>query len=123
MDKYFITLLKLIGLSILFSLSFSLFAQPEITVKSLFDNENKEDSQSNPNSEVEQSLQATVITSAETGKEIDIDSLPYDEFHRITPSTTMRAYLRAVNQRDYALATNYLDYRNLPPEVKAIAPE
>lgn len=35
----------------------------------------------------------------------------------------MQAYLRAARQRDYALATNYLDYRNLPPEVKVIAPE
>lgn len=129
MGKHFISLLKLIGLSILFSFSLSSFAEPEVTVKSLIDKESKEQEQhaaaQEKGAELKQAVKATAITTAvkEQGGELDIDSLPFDEFHRITPSSAMQAYLRAARQRDYALATNYLDYRNLPPEVKVIAPE
>lgn len=34
----------------------------------------------------------------------------------------MQAYLRAARDRDFLLATNYLDYRNLPPQVTSISP-
>ena len=129
MGKHFISILKLIGLASIFSFSLSSFAEPEVTVKSLIDKESKEQEQQaaaqEKGAEVKQALKTTAITTAvkEQGGELDIDSLPFDEFHRITPNSSMQAYLRATRKRDYALATNYLDYRNLPPEVKVIAPE
>ncbi len=129
MARHKLTIFKLIGLSMLFCFSLHISAEPEVTVKSLMDKDSKVDAQDESSSkgeeEVKQVIKAAAVSSAvkEKGEELDIDSLPYDEFHRITPSSSMQAYLKAARNRDFNLATHYLDYRNLPPEVKVIAPE
>ncbi|WP_392343291.1 hypothetical protein [Pseudoalteromonas prydzensis] len=68
MGKHFISLLKLIGLSILFSFSLSSFAEPEVTVKSLIDKESKEQEQhaaaQEKGAELKQAVKATAITAA-----------------------------------------------------------
>jgi len=46
--------------------------------------------------------------------EEDPTSGPYDEYHRSTPRSSILALASAIKSKDYELATNYLDLRNLP---------
>ncbi len=39
---------------------------------------------------------------------------PYDEYNRITPRSSLIAFVLAVDEKDYERAINYLDLRNLP---------
>lgn len=41
-------------------------------------------------------------------------SIPYDEFNRSTPRSSLLALAAAIKEKDYEKAVNYLDLRNLP---------
>lgn len=51
------------------------------------------------------------------------EDVPDDEFRRGQPRSSFQGFLYAVKKQDYALASNYLDYRNLPEEVIAVGEE
>lgn len=120
---------KCIGLIALFFVCMQVGATPEVTVKSLLEKESETTKQTNKSrsdnddSKVKQAVKTKAVVSAvteESDGELAIGDLPYDEYQRVTPSSAMQAYLRATRKRDFELATNYLDYRNLPPEVSAV---
>jgi MscS family membrane protein len=51
------------------------------------------------------------------------DNTPEDEFRRGQPRSSFQGFLSAVKKQDYALASNYLDYRNLPADVLNVGKE
>jgi MscS family membrane protein len=101
-----------------------LYAQEEATVKSLLDQDSQQSDSAQQDSD---SLQKQVTNGATNSlardENLEIESLPFDEYHRMTPRASMQGYLKAVKALDYELATKYLDYRNLPSEIQGIAPE
>lgn len=108
----------------LYCISTTVFAEPEITVKSMMDKENKEQAQLNtiPTGNLARSKEASDERKSTGDETASVDSLSYDEFHRLTPSSAMQAYLSAARARDFELAAKYLDLRNLPPKVKGVSP-
>ncbi|MFY8275356.1 mechanosensitive ion channel family protein [Pseudoalteromonas sp. SSDWG2] len=85
----------------------SAFATAQVTVKDLL------------NSEEEQQTQTKQVADSST---ID-DAMPIDEFNRGTPRSTMQSYLNAARVQDFALASNYLDYRNVNDAVREVGEE
>lgn len=51
------------------------------------------------------------------------DNVPQDDYRRGQPRSSFQGFLYAVKKQDYATATKYLDYRNLPPEVLSVGKE
>ncbi|WP_105200951.1 mechanosensitive ion channel family protein [Pseudoalteromonas sp. T1lg10] len=49
-----------------------------------------------------------------------IEEVALDKLHRETPRGAMQGYLNAARSRDFTLASDYLDFRNLSPEVLAL---
>ncbi len=59
-----------------------------------------------------------------TEDELSIDeNIPEDEYRRGQPRSSFQGFLAAVKKQDYATATKYLDYRNLPSEVLSVGKE
>lgn len=122
-------MIKNIGLMALLLMCLQINAAEEtVTVKSLLEKDSnseqdKKINTDNAEQKAKQAIKTKAVVSAVTNEgdgELAISNLPYDKYQRITPSSAMQAYLRATRKRDFELATNYLDYRNLPPEVKAV---
>jgi len=53
---------------------------------------------------------------------IDVN-VPEDEYRRGQPRSSFQGFINAVKNQDYATATNYLDYRNLPSDVLTVGKE
>ncbi|QOL26691.1 mechanosensitive ion channel [Thalassotalea sp. LPB0316] len=51
------------------------------------------------------------------------DDVVLDDYQRGQPQSSLSGFLSALQQYDYELATHYMDFRNLSPDTKAIAPE
>lgn len=122
-------MIKNIGLMALLLMCLQINAAEEtVTVKSLLEKDSnseqdKKINTDNAEQKAKQAIKTKAVVSAVTNEgdgELAISNLPYDKYQRITPSSAMQAYLCATRKRDFELATNYLDYRNLPPEVKAV---
>ncbi len=69
------------------------------------------------------SLSEVVEDSSKKDSTIEIEKaamkgVPDDEFHRGMPRGTVRGFFLAVRQRDFERASEYLDLRDLPTEVK-----
>ncbi|MBS3796196.1 mechanosensitive ion channel domain-containing protein [Pseudoalteromonas sp. BDTF-M6] len=77
--------------------------QGKVTVKEILQQQQPE------RSEQEQAEQAQ-----------EIEEVMLDKLHRETPRGAMQGYLNAARTRDFALASDYLDFRNLGPEVLAL---
>jgi len=97
-------------LSLLLS-SFSVFAQSpnsnseDISIKSMLDKKEKS----------KQSLNSTAMD--------DEYNIPQDEYERGQPRSAIAGYLRALRAGEMALASNYLDYRNLSEKTLSIGKE
>ena len=62
--------------------------------------------------------------SAELNNELFIgEDIPEDKFRRGQPRSSFKGFLYAVKKQDYATAINYIDYRNLSPDVINIGKE
>lgn len=114
---------KIAILALLVCLCTHSHAVQEATVKSLFEQGTEGEKKSeNIDQNALNASEATTVAS-KSGENLEIEPLPFDQYQRMTPKSSMQGYLKATSSFDYALATNYLDYRNLRPELKAIAPE
>jgi len=51
------------------------------------------------------------------------ENVPEDEYRRGQPRSSFQGFLSAVKKQDYAKATHYLDYRNLPSDVLNVGKE
>jgi MscS family membrane protein len=106
-----------------------LSSQEEATVKSLFE-QNEQETQSQDQSSISEAKVATSLQAENSSdgasneaENLEVSALPFDQYQRVTPRSSMQGYLAAAHKRDYELAVNYLDYRNLPSDLDGIAPE
>ncbi|MBL4823286.1 MAG: mechanosensitive ion channel [Colwellia sp.] len=66
-------------------------------------------------------IQSKVITAED---ELFIEAnVPEDKYRRGQPRSSFQGFLSAVKKQDYATATEYIDYRNLPAEVLNVGKE
>ncbi|MCJ8319244.1 MAG: mechanosensitive ion channel family protein [Colwellia sp.] len=78
---------------------------PEVSLKDILENQSIQDDKSQ------------LVDSSAT------NNIPEDEFDRGQPRSSLQGFINAVSAHDYALATQYLDYRNISPSTLDLGKE